>query len=83
MPKRKVIKKEAKKIRKEVKRSFARLIVVLGWISGVIVALAVGFSMTNGTLKVPGIQPIVPFAGWIVVVLTIAGAIMAIIDAFR
>jgi len=72
-----------KEIRKEVKKSFGKLISILGWVTGVIVALAVGFSMANGTLSVPWIQPIVPLAGWIVVILTIIGAIMAIIDAFR
>jgi len=78
MPKRKV-----KEIKKEVKKSFAKLVNIIGWITGVIVALAVGFSMANGTLSVPWIQPIVPLAGWIVIVLTVIGAIMAIIDALR
>ena len=70
-------------IQKEVKKSFAKIVSILGWITGVIVALAVGFGMAEGTLTVPWIQPIVPLAGWIVVILTIVGAIMAIIDAFR
>ncbi|OGJ21098.1 hypothetical protein A3K73_08330 [Candidatus Pacearchaeota archaeon RBG_13_36_9] len=76
MPRKKVI-------QKEVKKSFAKLISLIGWITGVLVALAVGFSMADGTLSVPWIQPIVPLAGWIVVVLTIVGAIMAIVDALR
>lgn len=76
MPRKKVI-------QREVKKSFGKLISVLAWITGVIVALAVGFGMAERTLTVPWIQPIVPLAGWIVVILTIVGAIMAIIDAFR
>lgn len=64
-------------------RPFAKLIHAIGWITGVIVALAVGFGMTSGTLTVPFIQPIVPLAGWIVVILTIIGVLMAIIDAVR
>ena len=80
MPRKKVI-------RKEVKKSFAKLVHILGWITGVIVALAVGFSMTNGGAlynSIPWIPNVITgLAGWIVVILTIVGAIMAIIDLFR
>ena len=72
-----------KAIQKEVKKSFGKLISILGWITGVIVALAVGFSMANETLTVPWIQPIVPLAGGVVVILTIIGAVMAVVDALR
>ena len=58
------------------------------WISGVIVSLAVGFGMIgqNGVpvLKVPYIPAIVTVTvGWVVVILTLLGALLAIIDRFR
>ncbi len=70
-------------IAKQVKKPFAKLVHLIGWITGVIVALAVGFAMKDETLTVPVIQSIVPIAGWIVIILTIIGVIMAIIDAIR
>ncbi len=73
-------KRKSKKVRT---RHVGRLIHIVGWITGVLVALAVGFGMADGTLRVPGVQPIVPLAGWIVVILTIIGVAMAIIDKFR
>ena len=56
---------------------------IIGWITGVLVALAVGFGMKDGTLSVPLVEPIVPLAGWVVIILTIIGVIMAIIDAAK
>lgn len=64
-------------------KSLAKLVRVVGWITGVLVALAVGFGMAQGTLTVPIVQPIVPLAGWIVVVLTIIDVIMVIIDSTK
>ena len=80
--------KRRKVIQKEVKKSFAKLIHILGWLTGIIVALAVGFGMAEETLVIPwltsiGLGVLVVLAGWIVVILTIVGAVMAIIDAFR
>ena len=52
------------------------------WVVGVLVSLAVGFGMTSGTLSIPYIPAIVTMvAGWIVVVGTILGVIMAIAKA--
>ena len=49
------------------------------WIVGVLVALAVGFGMTSGTLSIPLIHTVITMtAGWIIVVLTIIGAVMAL-----
>ena len=61
----------------------------LMWLVGVLVALAVGMSMTgNGALAnslealfIPTI--ITNIAGWIVVIVTIVGVILAIIDYFK
>lgn len=64
-------------------KSLSKAIRVVGWITGVLVALAVGFGMADGTLKVPLVQPLVPLAGWIVVILTLIGVVMALIDKFR
>jgi len=59
------------------------LLDVIMWIVGVLVSLAVGFGMTSGTLKVPYVQAIVPIAGWIVIIGTIVGVIMAIVKAVK
>lgn len=74
MPKSKYLKKS---------KQLVKVINIVSWIIGVLVALAVGFGMADGTLKVPIVQPLVPLAGWIVVILTIIGVIMAIIDVSR
>ncbi len=55
------------------------------WLVGVLVSLAVGFGMTDGTLRIPYLSEIangviVTAAGWIVVVLAILGVILKIID---
>lgn len=53
----------------------------IAWLTGLLVSLAVGFGMIDGSLRVP----YVPFfvtsvAGSIVVVLALLGAILAVID---
>jgi len=65
------------------KGGFRKLLHLIGWITGVLVALAVGFGMIDEVLTVPLVQPVVPLAGWVVVILTIIGAVMAIIDAVQ
>ena len=59
------------------------LLELIMWIVGVLVSLAVGFGMASGTLTVPYVQPIVPIAGWIVVIGTIIGVIIAIAKAIK
>ena len=59
------------------------LLGVLMWIVGVLVSLAVGFGMTSGTLTVPYVQVIVPIAGWIVIIGTIIGIVIAIVDTLK
>ena len=52
------------------------------WIVGVLVSLAVGFGMVSGILIVPFISTVVTeLAGWIVVVMTLFGVLIAIIKA--
>lgn len=50
------------------------------WLTGVIVALAVGFALIDGGLAVPYFGIVNTIAGWVVVVSTILGAVLAIID---
>lgn len=58
------------------------LLGVVLWIVGILVSLAVGFGMTSGVLTVrwiPGIITVI--AGWIVVIGTLLGVIMAIANS--
>lgn len=61
-----------------------KVVSFIAWLTGVIVALAVGFGMVSETLTVMWLHPMVTIvAGWIVVVTTIIGALLAIIDALK
>ena len=60
----------------------SKVVGLVVWITGVLVSLAVGFGMISGTLTIPYIQVIVPIAGWIVVVLTIIGVVLAIVNKY-
>ncbi len=78
-------KKKKESIGKRVGRPLAKAVHFIGWLTGVLVALAVGFSMTKGGALYDSI-PYIPtaltaFAGWVVVILTIVGAVLAIVDA--
>ena len=53
------------------------------WLTGVLVSLAVGFGMINGVLNIPYISPVVPIAGWIVVILTLVSVVLAIVHKVR
>ena len=53
----------------------------VAWLTGVIVALAVGFGLVDGVLYVAWLPSVMTqIAGWIVVILTVLGAALAIID---
>ena len=64
-----------------------RALGLIAWITGVIVSLVVGFGMINGTLMLPGWlgggsgfgDGLVVVVGWIVVITTLVGAIMAVL----
>lgn len=63
------------------KTEFMQIII---WIVGVLVSLAVGFGMTSLTLSIPYIPDVVTqIAGWIVVIGTIVGVVMALIKAAK
>jgi len=52
----------------------------IAWFVGVIVSLAVGFGMTGKTLTVPYMpEVVIVFVGWIVVITTLIGVVMAIL----
>lgn len=68
-------------------RILSKLVYAVAWLTGLIVSLAVGFGMAQGTLTIPWLTSlnagiIAVVAGWVVVVLTALGAILAIIDRF-
>ena len=58
-----------------------KLVATIMWVVGVLVALAVGYGMASKVLMIPIIPAILTVtAGWIIVVLTIIGAVLAIKD---
>lgn len=62
---------------------FSRLLNFVAWLTGVIVSLSVGFGMIGGTLSLPswlGGATVAMIAGWIVVITTALGAILAILN---
>ena len=62
-------------------RPITNIVNLVAWLTGVLVSLAVGFGMTDRVLTVKWIPEIVTvWAGWIVVILTITGVILAIAD---
>jgi len=58
----------------------SRLVSLVMWLTGVIVALAVGFGLIDGVLAVPFVGIVNVVAGWVVVVLTILGVVLAVLD---
>jgi len=64
-------------------KGISKLFSFVAWLTGVIVSLAVGFAMIGGTLTLPsylGGSLIASLAGWIVVLTTALGAILAILN---
>lgn len=67
------------------KGTVSKLLSFIAWLVGILVSLAVGFGMAQGTLTVPwltnlGAEILTISAGWIVIVLTVLGAILAILN---
>ncbi len=52
----------------------------VAWLTGVIVSLAVGFALTAGTLSVPYIGIVNVIAGWVVILTTLIGVVLAILN---
>lgn len=67
--------------------NLASIVSFVAWLTGVIVSLSVGFALIGGTLGLPawlgGAVGVPEVAGWIVVLTTLLGAILAIINRFR
>lgn len=60
-----------------------RLFSLVIWITGVIVSLSVGFGMIGGTLSLPawlGGDIVAMIAGWIVVITTLLGVVLAVLN---
>lgn len=71
----------AKEVMKATESALARFWGFIAWVTGILVALAVGFGMISQSLVIPDIPSMITqTAGWIVVILTALGAILAIID---
>ena len=65
------------------KQSNSRVLNFVAWLTGVIVSLAVGFAMIGGTLTLPGWlggSVLALIAGWVVVVTTLLGAVLALLN---
>ena len=63
----------------------ASLVGFVLWFVGILVSLAVGFGMAYGTLTIPWLSEvlggvIVMTAGWFVVILTILGFVLQVVD---
>ena len=68
------------------KNSMAKIISFLMWLTGLIVALTIGFAMTGGTLSLPvwlGGAALAIIAGWIVIITTLLGVILKIIELIK
>ena len=63
-----------------------KLLGFVAWLTGIIVSLSVAFAMIDGVLGLPswlGGSPVAVIAGWVVVVTTILGVILAIVEHFK
>jgi len=72
----------AKRSRRGNSSSISGAVSFLAWLTGILVSLAVGFGMIAGTLTIPYpyIEDVVPFFGWVVVILTLISGVLAIVD---
>ncbi len=61
-----------------------KLISFVAWLTGVIVSLAVAFGMIDGVLIVRWLGAgVTVFFGWVVVVTTLLGVALALVNRFR
>jgi uncharacterized membrane protein YdbT with pleckstrin-like domain len=86
MPKVKKVNKKTTEMpaKKSEKGPIGKLMSLIFWVAGVLVALAVGFGMIDGVLAVRYIPDVVTaVAGWVVVIFTLLGVILRILDLGR
>ncbi len=65
------------------KKQSGKLLNFVAWLTGVIVSLAVGFAMIDGTLSLPfwlGGDVLAWIAGWVVIATTLVSAGLAILN---
>ena len=60
-----------------------RVLSFIAWLTGVLVSLSVGYGMINGVLSLPnwlGGDTLAMLVGWVVVITTVLGAALAILN---
>ncbi|MFH1325247.1 MAG: hypothetical protein ABIH49_00555 [archaeon] len=70
------------------KRNGGKVLNLVAWFTGVVVSLAVGFGLINGTLMLPGWLGgatqggmwLTMFVGWVVVITTLISAVLAVMN---
>lgn len=76
--------KKTNRVVSKARSALSVLIALVFWLTGILVSLAVGFGMASGALSIPFIPSVLTaLAGWIVVILIITGALLAIIEKLR
>ena len=72
---------------KKQSQALGNVVAFIAWLTGVIVSLSVGFALIDGTLGLPnwlgGGIGVPVAAGWIVVLTTIVGVILAITNKLK
>ena len=61
------------------KQKGSKILNFVAWLTGVIVSLAVGFALIAGTISVPYIGIVNEIAGWVVIVTTVLGVVLALL----
>lgn len=61
------------------KKAERKFLGFVAWLTGIIVSLAVGFALIGGTLSVPYLGFINIIAGWIVILTTLLGLVLALL----
>ncbi len=60
----------------------SRILTLISWILATLLGLIIGSSLIGGTLAIPAIpETLAILAGWFIVVLTILGAALALVEA--
>ena len=63
-------------------RVISRILTLISWILATLFGLIIGSSLIGGTLAIPAIpDALAILAGWFIVVLTILGAALALVEA--
>ncbi len=63
-------------------RVISKILTLISWILATLFGLIIGSSLIGGTLAIPAIpEAIAILAGWFIVILTILGAALALVEA--